>query len=80
MDSDLNCFWLHHTNPYLRLGPFKLELKNKQPEIAYVHDMVSETEMERIKTGNSIKRTYKCNQNKRSMKQNDDFQEGVSPA
>ena len=51
MDSDLNCFWLHHENPYLKLGPFKLELKNKRPEVSYVHDMVSQKEMDRIKTG-----------------------------
>ena len=51
MDSDLNCFWLHHENPFLKLGPFKLELKNKRPEVSYVHDMVSQKEMDRIKTG-----------------------------
>ena len=51
LDKDLNCFWLHHGNPYMKLGPYKFELKNKEPEIAYVHDMVSKAEMERIKAG-----------------------------
>ena len=35
----------------MKLGPYKFELKNKEPEIAYVHDMVSKAEMERIKAG-----------------------------
>ena len=54
LDCGLNCFWLNHGNPYLMLGPFKYELKNRQPEIAYVHDMVSEKEIYRVKMGEFI--------------------------
>ena len=30
-DKDLKCKWIHYKNPYLALGPFKLEEKNLQP-------------------------------------------------
>ncbi len=31
MDKDLTCDYIHYNNPYLRIGPFKLETKNKAP-------------------------------------------------
>ena len=40
---------MDHNNPYLKLGPFKLELRHKNPEIAEVHDFASPTEVKRIR-------------------------------
>ena len=48
LDKDLKCMWSHHNNPYLSLGPFKVELKNKYPEIAMVHDLFNMKEMQQI--------------------------------
>ncbi len=31
MDKDLTCDYIHYNNPYLRIGPFKMETKNKAP-------------------------------------------------
>ena len=36
LEKDLKCLWLHHHNPYLKLGPFKFELRHVHPEIAEV--------------------------------------------
>ena len=44
MDAELSCFFLHHWNPYLRLGPFKLEEKNRLPYVALFRDFMSESE------------------------------------
>ena len=49
MEKDLKCFLLHHNNAYLRVGPFKFELKHKSPEIALIHDFASPSEIENIK-------------------------------
>ena len=40
---------MHHGNPYLKLGPFKLELKHMKPEIGLFHDFVSINESEDMK-------------------------------
>ena len=49
MDKDLRCFFVDHQDPYLRLGPFKYELKHLNPEIGLFHDLASKTEMEEMK-------------------------------
>ena len=49
LEKDLHCIWLHHYNPYLRLGPFKYETKHQNPEIAVIHDLVNPKETEKIK-------------------------------
>ena len=49
LEKDLKCFLLHHNNAYLRVGPFKFELKHKSPEIALIHDFASPSEIENIK-------------------------------
>ena len=34
MDIKMKCQYLHYLNPYLRLGPFKMETKNHAPFVA----------------------------------------------
>ena len=41
MDKDLYCFYIDHRDPYLKLGPFKYELKNRNPEVGLFHDLAS---------------------------------------
>ena len=49
MDKDTKCILLNHDKPYLKLGPFKFEMKNQNPEIGLIHDFVSENEITQIK-------------------------------
>ena len=46
--SEVKCIWLHHKNPYLKLGPFKFEVKNKLPEIAVIHEFASFNETQTV--------------------------------
>ena len=41
-DKDLRSRWIHYKNPYLRLGPFKLEEKNLVPFVGIFRDFLSE--------------------------------------
>ena len=45
----MRCIWIHHNNPFLKLGPFKFEILHQDPEIAYIHDLVSEQQTNNIK-------------------------------
>ena len=45
----LNCQWLHHDNPYLRLGPFKFEVHHTNPQVAELHDFISENMTDKVK-------------------------------
>ncbi len=49
MDSDKHCRRLHHKNPYLRLGPFKLEELSYEPYITVIHQLMYEDEMQHFK-------------------------------
>ena len=49
MDKNLNCIFLHHKDPFLKLGPFKYEFVNKEPGIGLVHDMISDKVVQRMK-------------------------------
>ena len=49
IQSGLICILLHHNDPYLRLGPFKLEALHQNPEIAIIHDFASSQDVEKIK-------------------------------
>jgi hypothetical protein len=51
LEKNLHCHWLHQNNPFLKVGPFKFELKHKHPDIGYIHDMASKAEVEGIKKG-----------------------------
>lgn len=42
----LKCRFLHHGNPYLKLGPFKEDQKSREPYAVIFHDILSETEMD----------------------------------
>ena len=42
LDKHLKCKWLYHENSFLKIGPFKLESKHINPQIAEVHDLISE--------------------------------------
>ncbi len=45
----MKCKYLHHNNPFLRLGPFKMELLLKEPVRMIFHDIFSEEEMRWMK-------------------------------
>ena len=47
-DKGLKCFWLHHNDPYLKIGPFKYEPKHKHPEIGIIHEFASFSETKAI--------------------------------
>ena len=40
------CRFLHHQNPYLKLGPFKEELKSERPYAVVFHDILTDAEMD----------------------------------
>ena len=41
MDKDTKCIFVDHGNAYLKLGPFKYERLNKEPEVGYIHELIS---------------------------------------
>ena len=49
MDKHLFCIYLHHNNPFLKTGPFKYECLNMQPEVGFVHDIVSVNQTSKMK-------------------------------
>lgn len=44
-DQDKFCRWLHYKNPYLKLGPLKLEELNFAPFVGLFRDFMSENEI-----------------------------------
>jgi prolyl 4-hydroxylase len=40
-----HCHYLHHNNPFLKLGPFKIEVASKKPFVIVFHDLLSDKEM-----------------------------------
>ncbi len=40
------CHFLHQDDPYLRLGPYKVEVVSRRPFIALYHELFSEAEMD----------------------------------
>ena len=44
-DKELRCKWIHYKNPYLKLGPFKLEEKNLVPFVGIFRDFMSDNHM-----------------------------------
>ena len=44
----LRSTWSHNENPYLKIGPFKLEYLHQNPEIVLIHDFASETQTDEI--------------------------------
>lgn len=49
LDVSLKCRMVHHDRPYLRLGPFKYELKNSVPQLILIHEFATERECATIK-------------------------------
>ena len=49
LEKNLHCIFLHHGNPFLKMGPFKYECLNKQPSIGFVHDLISKLEASQVK-------------------------------
>ncbi len=45
-DLDSNCILLHYGNPYLRLGPFKYEILNRDPHVAMFRDFYGSKELD----------------------------------
>ena len=50
LEKELKCIWLHHDNPYLKIAPYKTEYYHRNPEIIYVHDLATKSELEKIKS------------------------------
>jgi len=64
MEVEVKCRLLHQNNPYLKLGPFKLEEKSKLPYITLLHEMMSDKEIEYFKnyaSSKGLKRSQHAN-------------------
>lgn len=48
VDANLRCRFHHLSNPYLRLGPFKLEEKSDEPFVVVFHDFFSQDNMDAL--------------------------------
>ena len=48
-DSKLVCRFQHHADPYLRLGPFKMEEVSAEPFVVVFYDILYEEEMNQLK-------------------------------
>ena len=42
------CHLLHHFNPFLKLGPFKLEIMLDRPYRAVLHDILTNEEIQHV--------------------------------
>jgi len=40
------CGYLHHFDPYLRLGPFKVEIILRSPYLSILHELLTEEEIQ----------------------------------
>jgi len=49
LDKHLKCIWLHKNHPFLKLSPFKIEFKQRNPQVAVLHDFASPQEIQNIK-------------------------------
>ena len=47
--AKLKCLNLDHQDPYLRLGPFKLDIQKKQPFVGVFRNILYDSEMEHYK-------------------------------
>ncbi len=59
LDSNLYCFYIHHHNPFLKLGPIKYERLNAEPEIGLYHQLISDRQIQNVigKSKGSMKAT-----------------------
>ena len=63
LDRGTSCYHLHYGDPYLRLGPFRLESKNLEPFVAVFRDFMydPETEAYRKAAEPKLERSRHCN-------------------
>ncbi len=59
LDRGLACHFLHYGDPYLRLGPFRLEPRNRAPFVAVFRDLMydGETEAYRVAAESKLERS-----------------------
>lgn len=50
MDKILKCRFVHHNNPFVKLGPFKVEEKSDDPFIVVFHEFMTPSEIEYYKS------------------------------
>ncbi|XP_059097153.1 prolyl 4-hydroxylase subunit alpha-2-like isoform X1 [Tigriopus californicus] len=48
-DRRLRCAFIHHQDPYFRLGPFKVEVLNETPFVSMFHNFMHDAEMDHYK-------------------------------
>uniref|UniRef100_A0A1B6HE26 procollagen-proline 4-dioxygenase n=1 Tax=Homalodisca liturata TaxID=320908 RepID=A0A1B6HE26_9HEMI len=58
--SGLRCYYVHYGNPRLLIAPFKLEEIHLDPPLIVFHDVISNHEIEKIKS-NFLKNWKHCN-------------------
>ena len=46
--KDLKCFYGHSNSPWLRLGPIKIEVQNKEPYLAVLRELLYPHECDNI--------------------------------
>ena len=46
--KDLKCFYGHSNSPWLRLGPIKIEVQNKEPYLAVLRELLYPNECDNI--------------------------------
>ena len=49
LDKELKCYFLHHRDPFARLGPFKVEEKSKNPFILMFREFLLSSEIHHLK-------------------------------
>ena len=47
-DKDLRSFYAHNNSPWLRLGPMKVEVRNKKPYLAVLRGLLYDHECDKI--------------------------------
>ena len=48
LEIGLQCMWLDHNDPYLKVGPFKCEEKLKFPEMLIIHNFASKKDAKNV--------------------------------
>ena len=48
-EKEFKCYFLKHNDPFVRLGPFKLDVQHSKPFVAVFRDFMYDAEMEHYK-------------------------------
>ena len=43
--TDIKCNFVHHSDPYVKLGPFKMEFASRSPHIVVFHEIMTEEDI-----------------------------------